>query len=111
MATNDRQQKAQDSLTGVVERIYDQLDDGQIPTMELPLRSKKNIEFDSETTAATFSQKNHISVPLRSFGVHLSWRFGNLKASVKKTSRSINNDDVTKSSNTDNQSGGITTGM
>ena len=81
-------------------------------TLSLQAQSpfKKNIVFDSETTAATFSQKNHISVPLRSFGVHLSWRFGNLKASVKKTSRSINNDDVTKSSNTDNQSGGITTG-
>lgn len=36
MATNDRQKKAQDSLTGVVENIYDQLDGGEIPSMELP---------------------------------------------------------------------------
>ena len=33
MATNERQQLALDSLTGVVEKIYDQLDDGQIHTM------------------------------------------------------------------------------
>ena len=46
MATNERQQLALDSLTGVVEGIYNQLDGGEIPSMGLPQRSKRNIEFD-----------------------------------------------------------------
>ena len=46
MARTDRQEEAKESLTGLVEQLYDQLDDGQIPSMELPLRSKRNIEFE-----------------------------------------------------------------
>lgn len=49
MVTNDRQQNAMDNLTSVVERIYDQLNSGDIPAMNLPLRSKKNIEFDPKS--------------------------------------------------------------
>ena len=67
LATNERQQLALDSLTGVVEKIYDQLDDGQIPTMELPLRSKKNIEFDPQ---------------------HNVWKYGDLKTS--RTAKTVN---------------------
>ncbi|MDR0523107.1 MAG: DNA topoisomerase IV subunit A [Candidatus Methanoplasma sp.] len=47
MATNERQKAAMDQLTTVVGRVYDQMRDGDIPLMSLPLRSKKNIEFDS----------------------------------------------------------------
>lgn len=67
MATNERQQKALDSLTGVVEQIYNQLDSGEIPAMELPLRSKKNIEFDTQ---------------------HNVWKYGNLKTS--RTAKTVN---------------------
>ena len=68
MTTNEnRQQLAQESLTGVVERIYDQLDDGQIPTMELPLRSKRNIEFDPQ---------------------HNVWKYGDLKTS--RSAKTVN---------------------
>lgn len=45
---NDKQKIAMDNLTKIVENIYDQLDEGEIPSMELPLRSKKNIEFNSQ---------------------------------------------------------------
>ena len=38
-----------DSLMGIVESIYDQMDTGAIPGMNLALRSKKNIEFDPRT--------------------------------------------------------------
>jgi len=44
--TNDRQNTTMDRLTKIVDSIYNQLNEGDIPTMDLPLRSKKNIEFD-----------------------------------------------------------------
>ena len=46
MEMNDRQKKGVDNLTTIINSMYNQLDSGDIPTMTLPLRSKKNIEFD-----------------------------------------------------------------
>src|SRR5574344_1178953 len=43
---NERQQAAVNNLTEIIDSLYNQLDQGEIPTMALPLRSKKNIEFD-----------------------------------------------------------------
>ncbi|MBP5734970.1 MAG: DNA topoisomerase VI, partial [Candidatus Methanomethylophilaceae archaeon] len=43
-----------DSLTDVISNIYDQLDRGDIPSMNLPMRSKKNIEFDSRHNVWTY---------------------------------------------------------
>lgn len=43
---NERQQKAVDNLTTIIGSLYDQMESGEIPSMSLPLRSKKNIEFD-----------------------------------------------------------------
>lgn len=54
MTTNERQQKALDNLTGLVERIYDQLNSGDVPVMGLPMRSKKNIEFDVQHNVWTY---------------------------------------------------------
>jgi DNA topoisomerase VI, subunit A len=48
--TNDRSKATVDSLMGVVESIYNQLDNGEIPQMNLSLRSKKNIEFDPKSS-------------------------------------------------------------
>ena len=48
--TNDRSKATMDSLMGVVESIYNQLDSGDIPHMNLSLRSKKNIEFDPKSS-------------------------------------------------------------
>ena len=42
------------------------------------------------------------------FGIGLSWRFGSLKAVVKKASRTIENDDVKQ--NSSNQQGATSTG-
>ncbi|MBR2254940.1 MAG: DNA topoisomerase IV subunit A, partial [Candidatus Methanomethylophilaceae archaeon] len=64
---NDRQKEALDKLTGVVSGIYDQMDTGEIPSMELPLRSKKNITFDSK---------------------HNVWKYGDLKTS--RTAKTVN---------------------
>ncbi|MGM9803493.1 MAG: TonB-dependent receptor domain-containing protein [Muribaculaceae bacterium] len=71
---------------------------------------KNYLKFNSNMDSETFSQKSNIRVPMRSFGVSLSWRFGSLKASVKKTSRSINNDDVTKD-NSSNSGAGVGTSV
>lgn len=43
---NERQKQAIDNLTTIIGSFYDQMDTGEIPQMMLPLRSKKNIEFD-----------------------------------------------------------------
>lgn len=47
--TNERSKDTVKSLMGIVESIYDQMDTGEIPTMDLSLRSKKNIAFDPRT--------------------------------------------------------------
>ncbi len=67
MARTDRQKEALDGLTGLVERMYDQLDGGEIPSMELPLRSKRNIEFDAN---------------------HNVWKYGDLKTS--RSAKTVN---------------------
>jgi hypothetical protein len=56
---------------------------------------KKNVEIDFVNHTTGYRQETHIVTPIRTIGVSVSWRFGNLKASVKKTARSIENDDVT----------------
>lgn len=55
---NERQQNALNRLTEVAQGIYDDLDGGRIPSITLPLRSKRNIEFDPMTQV---------------------WRYGDLK--------------------------------
>ncbi|MDR0509244.1 MAG: DNA topoisomerase IV subunit A [Candidatus Methanoplasma sp.] len=45
---NERHTTAMSNLTSIVENIYDQLNVGNVPVMGLPLRSKKNIEFDTQ---------------------------------------------------------------
>ncbi len=45
----ERQKNAMDCLTKIAIEIYEDLDKGDIPTMHLPLRSKRNIEFDPMT--------------------------------------------------------------
>jgi len=42
------------NLTAIVGNVYDQLDSGNIPSMNLPLRSKKNIEFDTKHNVWTY---------------------------------------------------------
>ena len=48
LAMNERHTTAMSNLTSIVENIYDQLNAGNVPVMGLPLRSKKNIEFDTQ---------------------------------------------------------------
>ncbi len=43
--SDDRHQKAVEELYKIADSVYKQIDKGQIPKMEIPLRSKKNIQF------------------------------------------------------------------
>lgn len=67
MARTDRQKEALKSLTGIVESLYDQLDNGDIPNMSLPQRTKRNIEFDPR---------------------HNVWKYGDLK--TVRTAKTVN---------------------
>lgn len=50
--------------------------------------------YRSTTTTSTFASWFENKYANRYYGVNVSWRFGELKAQVKKTARGINNDDV-----------------
>lgn len=54
----------------------------------------KYVTFHSETVTDTFRSWSNNQSHSRRYGLSISWRFGELKAQVKKTARSINNDDV-----------------
>lgn len=62
----------------------------------------KFCEVKSKTTGDGFTQKNNFKNPMRSFRLSLTYRFGDLKSSIKKVQRSISNDDV-KSGEDNNQ--------
>ena len=66
LATNERHNTAMNNLTSIVESIYDQLNAGNVPAMGLPLRSKKNIEFDTQ---------------------HNVWKYGDLQTT--RTSKTV----------------------
>ncbi|NLL95217.1 MAG: DNA topoisomerase IV subunit A [Thermoplasmatales archaeon] len=57
---NERNANAQDSLKGIVETLYDQLDGGKIPTMSLPQRSKRNIEFDPKKNVWVYGDQQTV---------------------------------------------------
>lgn len=50
--------------------------------------------YENETVTESFRSWSKQKSVQQSFGLNLSWRFGELKAQVKKTARSISNDDV-----------------
>lgn len=54
----------------------------------------KNIVFSSDKNTVNFLLDSKTYYPMRSFGVSVSYRIGELKAQVKKAARSIVNDDV-----------------
>ena len=51
-------------------------------------------KFSNETVTETFRSWSENKSPKSSFGISISWRFGELKAQVKKANRGILNDDV-----------------
>lgn len=55
---------------------------------------EKYNDYRNRTEGINFRQENVSRFPNRTFGISLSYRLGELKANVKKTVRSISNDDV-----------------
>lgn len=51
-------------------------------------------KFNNEIIGSNFISKSHSRYPSCYYGVSVSYRIGNLKASVKKAAKSIRNDDV-----------------
>ncbi|WP_316806860.1 outer membrane beta-barrel protein [Pedobacter agri] len=60
---------------------------------------QKNREYRSFTEGVNFTQERIRENPFRRVSCSLNWKFGKLKGSIKKSERSINNDDTKKSSN------------
>lgn len=60
---------------------------------------KKYQTTTSETVTETFRTLNKSKYSAMNFGCSVSWRFGDLKAQVRKTERSIQNDDVKSGEN------------
>lgn len=67
---------------------------------------KKNREFRNETTTPMFYMESISNSRMRSFGVSVSFRFGEMKEQIKKTRRSISNDDSMGEGSGQGQSGG-----
>lgn len=59
--------------------------------------------YVSETTGENFTQTSFSQSYFRTFNFTLNYRFGRLTSELKKNKRSIDNDDVSKSSTTGNQ--------
>lgn len=67
----------------------------------------KNRDFKSKTTTPVFYSESISTNRMRSFGISVSFRFGEMKEQIKKTKRSISNDDSMGSGNSgQGQSGG-----
>lgn len=66
----------------------------------------KYMHFDNTTFGENFYSTNKSRYPNRSFGMSISYRIGELKASVKKAARTISNDDVKGGGGEGSQGGG-----
>ena len=55
---------------------------------------KKYTDYSNSISSASFSQNTNSSYSRMRYGFSVSYRIGELKASVKKAARTINNDDV-----------------
>lgn len=69
----------------------------------------KYISFKNNINTSTFHSTAVTKVPVRYYGLNISWRLGELKAQVKKAARSINNDDVKGGGGNAGATGGATT--
>lgn len=67
------------------------------------------LSFKNDIHTSTFHSSTITRVPIRYYGFNISWRFGELKAQVKKAARSINNDDLKSGGSNAGASGGAAT--
>lgn len=67
----------------------------------------KYLTFKNETVTDTFRSWNKTKLQQQSYGLNISWRFGELKAQVKKANRTIINDDLMSRGNEQNNTGDV----
>ena len=65
-------------------------------------------EFSSTTKGDGFTQKGKFMNPMRNFNLSVTYRFGDLKTSVKRVQRSITNEDVMQGESGSQQGGTAT---
>ena len=65
----------------------------------------KYLTLKNETITDTFRSWSKTRQVQQSYGLNISWRFGELKAQVKKANRTINNDDLLSGGNGQGSSG------
>lgn len=56
----------------------------------------KEMKFTYQSSSPAYYQESEMYRPGRSFGINISYRFGEMKAQIKKTQRGIQNDDLKK---------------
>ena len=66
----------------------------------------KNREISSTTTGLGFKQKSVNLTPVRNLRLSVTYRFGNLKTSMKRVQRTITNEDVMQGES-ESQQGGV----
>lgn len=66
------------------------------------------LHFNSTTNGVGFTQKSKFSQPMRNFRLSVTYRFGDLKSSIKRVQRGITNDDVLQGEG-NSQGGGAAT--
>jgi len=71
----------------------------------------KTLNLSQTTEADDFYQKMIITQPFRQFGINVSYRFGEMKAQIKKAQRTIRNEDQIQSESSSGAGGstGVTT--
>lgn len=58
----------------------------------------ETLDLKIESRVGAFKNVNHIQVPIRRISLGLTFKFGSMKGQVKKTSKTIVNDDLSKAS-------------
>ena len=67
----------------------------------------KYLTFKDETVTDTFRSWSKSKLQQQSYGLNISWRFGELKTQVKKANRTIINDDLMSGGNEQNNTGNV----
>ena len=67
----------------------------------------KYLTFKNETVTDTFRSWSKSKLQQQSYGLNISWRFGELKTQVKKANRTIINDDLMSGGNEQNNTGNV----
>ena len=63
------------------------------------IKGGKYYSFESYSEGKGFTTETHVSIPIRSIGLELTYNFGKNKFQVKKAQRTITNDDVVNAEN------------